>query len=159
VEEHNHVITILSASLRVYLCCFWRAGSTSVLFLSTGHGGEGEDSKDAVASPCSKRRHKCVPKRCYGAASSSSMLLLMRCSSREAHQLGTFAGVTALPLLHMADWWPFYWRSDFPRIKQSKGKSYRFRHEAGPSGSSQVPVFVLRRLDGDVFLRCRESRT
>jgi hypothetical protein len=31
-----------------------------VLFLSTGHGGEGEDEdgKDAAASPCSKQHHK-----------------------------------------------------------------------------------------------------
>jgi hypothetical protein len=115
-----------------------------VLSLSTGHGCEGEEGKDAAAFPHSKRRHKCVPKRCYGAASSSSTLLLMRCFPREAHHRETFAGVTALPLLHMADWRPISWRSDFPRTKQSKGKSYHFRHEAGLSGSSPVQVFVLR---------------
>jgi hypothetical protein len=143
-EEHSHVVTILSASWRVYLCCFWCGGSTSVLFLSTGHGGEGEDGKDAAASSRSKRRHKCVPKRCYGAVSSSSTLLLMRCSSRKAHQRGTYAGVIALPLLLMADWQPFSWRTDFPRTKLSKGKSHHFRHDAGPTGSSSAPVFVRR---------------
>jgi hypothetical protein len=114
-----------------------------MLLFSAGHGSEGEYGKDA-ASTRSKWRNKCVPKWCFGAASSSSTLLLVRCSAREAHQRGTSVGVTALPLPLMADWRPFSWRSDLPRTKQSNGKSYRLRHDAGPNGSSPAPVFDRR---------------
>jgi hypothetical protein len=111
----------------------------------------GGEEGEAADSPPNAYRSQRLPKRCCGAASSSPLLLLMQCSSREALQRATYAG-DALPLHHMADWRPFSWRSDFPRTKKSKGKSYCFHHDAGPSGSSPTPAFVLWRSNSAAIL-------
>jgi hypothetical protein len=58
----------------------------------------------------------------------------------------------------MADWRPFSRRSDFPRTKQFKGKSFRFLHETGPSGSSPAPVFILQRSNSTATSFCSAER-
>jgi hypothetical protein len=137
-EELSRIVTTASACWRSYPCCLWCGGSTPKLILSAGHGGEGEDSDGAAAS---LHRWWCfIFSRSADASSTPS---LRRRSSWEAIQRGTYAGVTALPLHHMAEWRPFSRRSYFPETKKSKGKIYRSCHDAGPSGSSPALVSVL----------------
>jgi hypothetical protein len=99
-----------------------------MLLLSAGHGGEGEDSKDAAASPHWKRHHKWVR-----AATESSAPLFKRLSSWDVLHQGTYASVTALPMYLMAEGRPL------SRISTSTGRflsgSSSTAHAGGaPSG-------------------------
>jgi hypothetical protein len=155
-EERTHAAASSSASSRRSYLHWIRVVVVGhrLGFSLACHGGEEGEAAD---SPPNAYRSQMMPKRCFGAASSSPLLLLMQRSSREALRRGIYAG-DALPLHHMADWRPFSWRSDFPRTKKSKGKSYCFHHDAGPSGSSPASVFVLWRSNSTAILFCGAER-
>jgi hypothetical protein len=77
---------------------FFGGGQPLSMLLSAGLGGEGEEH--LLVDLATEQR---LPKRCYGAATSSSSPMLRRRPSREALQRGTYAGDNALPPYHMVD--------------------------------------------------------
>jgi hypothetical protein len=77
---------------------FFGGGQPLSMLLSAGLGGEGEEHL-----PVDLATEQRLPKRCYGAATSSSSPMLRRRPSREALQRGTYAGDNALPPYHMVD--------------------------------------------------------